>query len=111
MKRTSLGYVLIIRRQGGAVTAVPFDSYAVDPPGAGSSAEAAFAADYTDAFEAFVRSMRGQGYRVDDRILEAAHVRAEQAAREKAMTRGDRSLPFRTLLADGLAAARKRHGY
>ena len=96
------------------MTAVPFDSYAVAPPRAGSPAEAAFAADYTEAFEAFeafVRSMRGQGYRVDDRILEAAHVRAEQAAREKAMTRGDRSLPFRTLLADGLAAARKRHGY
>ena len=76
-----------------------------------TAAEAAFGADYDEAFEAFVRSMRRQGHLVDDRILEAAHIRAEKAARDRAMARGHRSLPFRTLTADGLARARRRHGY
>jgi hypothetical protein len=76
-----------------------------------AAAEAAFARDYDESFEGFVRSMRRQGYLVDDRILEAAHVRAEKAAKERAMARGDRSLPFRVLTADCLAQARQRHGY
>ena len=75
-----------------------------------TTAEAAFGADYDEAFESFVRSMRRQGYLVDDRILEAAHVRAEKAAKDAAMARGDRSLPFRALTADALARARTRHG-
>ena len=76
-----------------------------------AAAEAAFVRDYDETFEGFVRSMRGQGYLVDDRILEAAHVRAEKAAKERAMARGDRSLPFRVLTSDCLAQARQRHGY
>ena len=35
---------------------------------------------------------------------------AEKAAKDAAMARGDRSLPFRSLTADALARARARHG-
>jgi hypothetical protein len=78
-----------------------------DPQPAGS----AYAADYAEAFDGFVRSMRRQGFLVDDRILEAAHVRAERAAQDAATMRGQRSLPFRALAAESLAQARQRYGY
>ena len=73
--------------------------------------QARYAADYAAAFDEFVRSMRRQGFPLGDRILEGAAEKAEKRAREQAVARGHRTLPFPALAKDGLAQGRHRWGY
>jgi hypothetical protein len=73
--------------------------------------EAAFAEDYAQTFDDFVRHMKRQGIAMSDRVMEAAHERATKRATDTARGRGYRSFNFDPLAKAGLARARKRHGY
>jgi hypothetical protein len=70
-----------------------------------------FAAEYARSFDDFVRHLRGQGYPVSERLMEAAHERATAKSIELARMHGHRSVNFAPLAKAGLARARAKHGY
>jgi hypothetical protein len=75
------------------------------------SPEARFAEDYRLGFDDFVRHMRGQGFRVTDRVLEGAHDRAAERATAQARSLGVRHLDFAALSKSALAQSLRRYGY
>jgi hypothetical protein len=73
--------------------------------------EELYAAEYARAFDDFVRHLRGQGYPVSERLMEAAHERAAGRATDVAKVHGYRSMNFAPLAKAGLGRARAKHGY
>jgi len=76
-----------------------------------STVEDYFVADYIRTFDDFVRHIRGQGFPMTERLLEAAHERATEHATNNAKTRGHRSVNFAPLAKTALARALLKYGY
>jgi len=75
------------------------------------SVEDRFADDYAQCFDNFVRHIKGQGFPVNERVMEAAHDKATKRAIELANSRGHRSVNFAPMTKAGLAKAMAKYGY
>jgi hypothetical protein len=80
-------------------------------PSFGLSVEERFADDYAQSFDNFIRHIRGQGFPVSERAIEAAHAKATRTATDAAISRGYRSVNFAPLAKAGLAKGRAKYGY
>jgi hypothetical protein len=80
-------------------------------PSYGASVEERFAEEYARAFDDFVRHVRGQGFPVSERVMEAADEKASRRAIDLATSRGHRSVNFAPMSRSGLAKARAKYGY